>query len=109
MLALLAIYGFGVLIYFAVLQVQDYRTDQVTTQVAGLSRDYTNTLQLKAQLDLLQEREALKFAALDCWKKTAELLPEGVTLESMEFRNGKTLVLNWKGPGGPKKRDYGFQ
>ncbi len=98
LLALLAIYGFGVLIYFAVLQVQDYRTDQVTTQVAGLSRDYTNTLQLKAQLDLLQEREALKFAALDCWKKTAELLPEGVTLESMEFRNGKTLVLNGKAP-----------
>lgn len=98
LLTLLAIYGFGVLIYFAVLQIQDYRTDQVTTQVAGLSHNYTNTLQLKAQLDLLLDREALKFASLDCWRKTAELLPEGVTLISFEFRNGKTMVLNGKAP-----------
>ncbi len=98
LLAVLAIYGFLVLIYFAVLQVQDYRTDKVTEQVNGLSRNYTNTLQLKDQLDLLQDRENLKFASLDCWKTTAELLPESVTLNSLEFRNGKTLVLNGTAP-----------
>ena len=95
-MAVLAIYGFAVMIYFAALQDQDYRTDKISNEAAAMSREYTNTLQLKDQLSLLQEREDLKFAALDCWKTTAELLPEGMTLISMEFRNGKTLVLNGK-------------
>ncbi len=98
LMAVLAVYGFGVMIYFAALQYQEYRTDKITNEAATMSREYTNTLQLKDQLSLLQERDHLKFAALDCWKYTAELLPESVTLNSLEFRNGKTLVLNGKAP-----------
>lgn len=98
LLAVLGIYAFLVMIYFVGVQIQGYRTGEVNKQVAKLAPDYTNTLQLKAKLEVLQEREALKFASLDCWKYTAEFLPESVTLNSLEFRNGKTLALNGTAP-----------
>jgi hypothetical protein len=40
----------------------------------------------------LKTREELKFAALDCWKVTAELLPETLTLESFGFSDGRKLA-----------------
>lgn len=86
--ALLAIYLMGVMVYFAALQVKNYQTEKVEGDALQLAKSYTNTLQLKAQLKILQDRDSLKNAALDCWKKTAELLPEGLTVQSMEFRNG---------------------
>lgn len=98
LMAALAIYGMGVMIYFASLQYEDYRTDKIINEAASVSREYTNVMQLRDQLNILQERDELKFAALNCWRITAELLPENVTLGSMEFRNGKTLVLNGKAP-----------
>ena len=73
--------------------------DQAESEKNGLARQYTNTLSLKAQLAILQNREALKFASLDCWKTTAELLPEGVTVDSMEFKDGKHFCLSGVAPG----------
>jgi len=62
--------------------------------VTGLSRDYTNAINLKARAQVLKDRQELKFAALDCWKATAELLPEDVTLQGLDLKGGKTLTLN---------------
>jgi hypothetical protein len=64
----------------------------------GLAVQYTNTLQIKTQVEILQNRQALKFASLDCWKTTAELLPAGITLGSLEFKDGK-LTINGSAPG----------
>ena len=55
-------------------------------------------MQLKARYALLQEREDLKFAALDCLKLVADNLPEGITLERFGFGNGETLTLNGNAP-----------
>jgi hypothetical protein len=98
----IAAYLVGVFVYFVLMGVQTYRTQGVETQAKGLSRTYTNTLQLKAQMEILQERQALKYAFLDCWKTTAELLPEGLTLTSFDFREGKTLTLNGSAPADSK-------
>ncbi|MCU0788692.1 MAG: hypothetical protein MUC91_10965, partial [Verrucomicrobia bacterium] len=35
-----------------------------------------------------------KYAALDCWKLTAELLPSEVVLDGMNFSDGSKLTLN---------------
>jgi hypothetical protein len=86
--ALFAIYMMGIMIYFVALQFKNGSADNKATDAAGLATSYTNTLQLKAQLKILQDRDALKNAALDCWKITAELLPESLTVLTMEFRNG---------------------
>lgn len=85
-------------IYIAAVSVQDYRVSGVEARVEGLSEDYTNALQLKARLQVLKTREDLKFAALDCWRVTAELLPETLTLDSFGFSDGRKLDLNGTAP-----------
>jgi hypothetical protein len=106
--AVLGIYLVGVLIYFAVLGVQTYRTQSVEAEVKGMSLSYTNALQAKAKLQVLQDREALKFAFLNCWRTTAELLPESLTLTTFDFRGGKTLNLNGTAPADQSKRVTDF-
>jgi len=98
MFAVGAFYFILVAIYFAVVNVQDYRVGQVEARLDGLSEDYTNALQLKARFQVLKTREDLKFAALDCWKVTAELLPETLTLESFGFSDGRKLALSGTAP-----------
>jgi hypothetical protein len=96
--AVLAVYLAWVLIYFAGASWQNFRTQSVLDETANLARTYTNTLQLKAQLEILQNRQALKFASLDCWRVTAELLPEGVTVGTLEFKDGKHYSLSGSAP-----------
>ncbi len=86
--ALLAVYMMGIMIYFAALQIKNSSVDGKVAEATGLATSYTNTLHLQAQLKILQDRDSLKNASLDCWKITAELLPEGFTIQTMEFRNG---------------------
>jgi Tfp pilus assembly protein PilN len=70
----------------------------VEAQVAQTAVTYTNALQLKARWQVLKDREELKFAALDCWNTTARYLPDGVTLNSLNFSQGKRLTLNGNAP-----------
>jgi hypothetical protein len=95
--AVLAVYVMGVMIYFVALTFQNMKADGLDRDAGGMSNAYTNTLKLKAQLQILQDRQALKYASLECWSATAETLPEGLTLQSMEFRNGK-FTLNGSAP-----------
>ena len=94
----LVVYLLGVVIYLAGSSVQGFRAETLDSQVASMSRVYTNTLQLKAQLEILQNRQALKFASLDCWKTTAELLPMGVTVGTLELHDGKHFSLSGIAP-----------
>ena len=65
-----------------------YQTAKVEQQVAALGGSYTNVLQLKARYEVLKERQDLKYAALDCWKLVADLLPPGITLQRFSFGDG---------------------
>ena len=96
--AVLALYVAAVMIYFPVLTFQSSKADNLDVQAHAMSIQYTNTLKLKKQLQILQDRQALKYASLDCWRIAAELLPEGFTVESMEFRNGKTFSMHGSAP-----------
>jgi hypothetical protein len=92
--AVLGIYVLGVLAYFAVLGVEGWRLRSVEKEVARLGPAYTNALDLKATFDVLNDLQELKYAALDCWKLTAELLPSEVVLDGMNFSDGSKLTLN---------------
>src|SRR6202012_3567503 len=92
--AVLGAYIVGVIIYLAGASIQNFRAESLAGDVASRSRAYTNALQFKAQLEILQNRQALKFASLDCWKKTAELLPEGITVQNLDFKDGKHYSLS---------------
>jgi hypothetical protein len=102
--AVIALYLFGVMIYFGYLQFAEMGTSKVEQQVANLGPTYTNALQLKARFEVLKTQQDLKSAALDCWKTVAELLPDGVTLEGYNFNDGKRLTLNGTAPSDQAKR-----
>lgn len=87
------LYGIGVVIYFCATWVLGYQTGKLEQQVRGISGSYTNTLQLKARGEVLQERQDLKYAALDCWKLVAENLPAGISLQRFSFGDGRKLAL----------------
>jgi hypothetical protein len=88
------LYAVGVAVYFCATSVRGYQTRKVERQVAALSGSYTNALQLQARYNVLKEREALKYAALDCWKIVAENLPSGLSLQRFSFADGQTLTLS---------------
>jgi len=98
LLAALGIYVVLLAIYFVALTVFSQLTSRVETQAANISQTYTNSVQLKAMLVVLEKRESLKFAALDCWQAVAEKLPSDLTLESMSFNDGRTLNLRGTAP-----------
>jgi hypothetical protein len=98
LLAVGALYLLGVIIYGGVLGVALYQTSGVESERDKRSAEYTNTMQLHATYDVLKEREDLKFAALNCWRTVAELMPETLSLENWNFGDGKRLVLNGTAP-----------
>jgi hypothetical protein len=106
--AVVVLYLIGVLVYFARLELELYRTAAVEQQVAERGPIYTNALQLKAKFQVLKDRQDLKFAALDCWKIVAELLPDGVTLDGYNFNDGKKLTLSGSAPVDQTKRLLDF-
>lgn len=84
----------GVFVYLAVLTFQKSSVDTLRDETRAMALQYTNTLQLKARVRVLQEQVALRFAALDCWNAVVEKLPEALTLVQLDFKNGRTLLLN---------------
>jgi hypothetical protein len=87
-------YAVCVAVYFCAVAFLGYRTQGVETQVAAISGNYTNALSLKARFGVLQERQQLKFAALDCWQLVAQELPPGISLQRSSFADGRKLSLN---------------
>ncbi len=106
--ALIGVYLLGLLVYFAWLQVAEMGTNKVEQAVANLGQSYTNSMQLKARFQVLKDRQDLKWAALDCWKAVAELLPDGVQIESYNFNDGRRLSLNGTAPVDQSKRLVDF-
>lgn len=88
------VYAIGVAIFFCATFLLSIKTTNVERQVAGIARSYTNAMELKARYDVLKERQDLRFAALDCWKLIAQTLPEGLSLQRMNFQNGETLTVS---------------
>jgi hypothetical protein len=106
--AVVALYLAGVLVYFARLQVELYRTHGVEQKVAELGPTYTNAIQLRDRFKVLKDEQELKFAALDCYKTVAELLPDGITLDGYNFSEGKKLTLSGSAPADQVKRLLDF-
>ena len=92
------VYLAGVVVYFAALEVLKYQKGKVEKQVAALAGAYTNALQLKARVNVLQQQVGLRYAALDCWKITSEKLPAELTLTSFTFARGNKLTLRGNAP-----------
>ncbi len=87
------LYVIGLVIYFSAVLWLGHKTLARESQAAALGGAYTNAIQMKARLAVLQERSALKYAALDCWQLVAENLPATITLQRSGFSDGRKLTL----------------
>jgi len=106
--AVLSVYVVIVVIYLLALGVFSWRTEAVVTKTKDLGPAYTNAMQLEARLEVLKDRQALKFAALDSWKAVAETLPGELQLEGFTFSDGRKLQLNGSAPAGSEKAVLDF-
>jgi hypothetical protein len=77
-----------------VLTYQKSAVETLQSETRSMALQYTNTLQLKARVRVLQEQVALRFAALDCWNAVVEKLPEALTLVQLDFKNGRILLIS---------------
>ena len=80
--------------YFSAVAFRTYQATKVEGQVAAISNEYTNVVELQARYAVLQKREQLKFAGLDCWQVVAQLLPSGIQLQRMSLTAGQKLALS---------------
>lgn len=87
------VYLVGVLGYMGALKVMEFKKGRVDSEVAKLTAAYNDALQLKARVQVFQDQLNLKYAALDSWKATSEVLPEEMTLSSLNFTRGRKLQL----------------
>jgi hypothetical protein len=85
----LGLYIIGVLIYFGALYALKLKFNRVKNDVAGLNSYYTNAVKDHDELQILEDRQNLKFLALDCWKAVAINLPETVSIDSIYFDRQK--------------------
>jgi hypothetical protein len=92
------LYTIGVMIYFCATGILFLQTRKVERAVSAISGSYTNVMELKARYDVLQKRQDLKYAALDCWKAVAERMPTNITLQRFSFADGKKLSLSGTAP-----------
>ena len=106
--AVVGLYVAGVIIYGLALLVLSLQTQSVEKKVAGLSNDYTNAMQLEARSEVLKDRQALKFAALDCWRAVADAMPNELTLDGLGFSDGRKLTLNGNAPAGQDRAILDF-
>jgi len=91
--AVLALYVIGVAVYFAFVGYAKWQLGREQEQIAAIGPAYTNTIQLREKVRVLQDQVDLQFAALDCYKAVAESLPQELTLNSMQLDRGRKLIL----------------
>jgi hypothetical protein len=87
------VYLLGVLVYFGFLQVLEMKYNKIQSQLKEVSLAYTNTLALKAQVQVLQDQLNLKNAVLEAYYAVVMNLPEELTLNSLSFSRGKTVTI----------------
>ena len=106
--AILLVYLAGVFIYLAALQVQIFQKRWIDSQIGKLTSKYDETMKIKARVQVLQDQMNLRYAALDCWRAAACLLPAELTLTHLSFQQGKTFVVHGVSPANKTEQIIAF-
>ena len=89
LLTAFVLYLFGVMAYTVAVFVVKINAGKLNTYLASLEPAYKTATMNETQIQILKDRQVLKYAALDCWKAVAENLPTTITLENLSFQHGR--------------------
>ncbi|MFM1944928.1 MAG: hypothetical protein RI897_3910 [Verrucomicrobiota bacterium] len=87
-------YILAVIGYAASTQYYSYRASQMKQMATQLAPAYTNAINLRYRLQIVQEQAGLQYAAIDCLLAVSERLPGALSLESFNFQGGSRLFLS---------------
>jgi hypothetical protein len=87
------VYVVGVLIYYGFVQYSSWQLGSIRDDVAKLGPNYTNTIQLRDRLRVLQDTLEMQYAALDSYQSVAATLPPELTLNNIILERGRTVRL----------------
>jgi hypothetical protein len=104
--ALITFYAVVVIGYALAVYALRFKVSSVQRQITGISQTYTNTLRMKERVQVLQDQQNLKYAALDSLKTASDLLPTEVTLGSLILGRGQTLELRGTAENAKALADY---
>jgi hypothetical protein len=94
--------------YVGWVQVEQFRFDKKAEMTAKLGSSYTNTLQIKENVRVLQDQVDLQYAALNCYKAVSDFLPPELTLEAVNFDQGRKLTLSGTAGNGDRSKVADF-
>lgn len=107
--AAIVIYMLGVAVYFGALEYAKHKRDGFASEVESLGGSYTNALQLKEQIAVLDKQERLKFAALDSWMSVVQALPAELYFRQIRFDSGRTLTISGGAPARSATQVTGYK
>ena len=91
--AIVGIYVVYAMIYLGGVQFSGYQYNSVQNEMASLGPTYTNTVQLRERLKVLQDTLDLQYAALECYLSAAKSLPPELTLNNINFERGRKVTF----------------
>lgn len=91
--AIVVLYVIGVLCYLGGVQYTGYRLGSVQDELATLGPTYTNTVQIREKLKVLQDTLELQYAALESYLSVAKTLPPELTLNNINFERGRKVTF----------------
>jgi hypothetical protein len=87
------------LVYTGFAKVAEFRYGNLQAEAASLGVQYTNTMQLKEMVMVMQDTLDLQYAALECYRAIAQDLPPELTLRTIRFDQGRKVTYSgWASP-----------
>jgi len=106
--AVIGVYVVGVAIYLVAVQFLSMKVEKQEQAMREQSTIYTNALQTIDKFGVLKKRKDLEYAALDCWLLAAANLPDTLSLDSLNFSDGKRVGFSGTGPATAAADAQGF-
>jgi len=90
---LMMVYLACVVAYVGAVKFYEFKLGRAKQRVAALQGAYNNAMQKRALLQIMEDQQKFKYAALDSWEAIARCLPMELTLKSMSLSREKTISL----------------
>ena len=91
--AIVVLYIIGVVIYLGGVWYTGHKLGGIRDELAVVGPTYTNTVQIREKLKVLQDTLELQYAALESYLSVAKTLPPELTLNNINFERGRKVTF----------------